>query len=107
NTTGGPLSLDAGLDFLTSPEAENFTIDFAPALLAIDLVIPASGYTGAIFTVTWDADAVQGSAGVGTLSLLTGAPGTPGLISASFTLGTPGFGPFCNSGTGSGANGNS
>ena len=110
NSTGAPIVLDAGLNFVTSPDPaiESFTIDFAAGLLALDLVIPTTGYTGPILQVSWHNDAVAGSYGVGELQLLAGVPADVPVLTAAFTLATPGgFGPFCDNGTGFGAGGNS
>ena len=107
NTSGSPIVLSGSLDFGTSPSDEHFTIDFAPELLALNLVIPTSGYTGPILVVSWNSDAVPGSFAVGELLLVARAPTTPRNKTASFTLGTPGFGPFCTSGSGVLASGNS
>jgi len=100
NTTGAPLALDAALDFTTSPHLEQFDIDFADEILALDLVIPSTGYTGPLFKVTWLGAAVPGSYGLGTLTLSSDTPADPLTQIAAFTLGSPGTGTFCNTGTG-------
>ncbi|MGH3054946.1 MAG: hypothetical protein ACRDL7_08225, partial [Gaiellaceae bacterium] len=100
NSTGAALALDASLDFGTSPELNQFYIDFADELVALDLVIPAAGYTGPIFKVSWLLSAGAGSFGQGELVLASDAPADPLTQTAAFTLGTPGIGPFCTLGTG-------
>lgn len=100
NTSGAPLELSGGLSFTSSPELEQFDVDFSDELLALDLVIPTTGYTGPIFKVRWLANAAPGSFGAGAITLSAGVPAAPPTLAAAFSLGSPGAGPFCTSGTG-------
>lgn len=107
NDTGAPLAFDAGIDFGMSPESESFTIDFAAPFVGLNLVVPPGGYTGPIFTVAWAPNLQNGAFGVGRLELAGSGALSPSFVSAPFTLGTPGVGPFCARGTGFAGTGSS
>lgn len=94
NSSGSSLAIDANIGFTASPATQGFTVSFASAFLALNLVVPASGYTGPIFDVTWDSDVPSGTTGAGALEL--NAVADPGVVSAAFQLKTPGVGTFCS-----------
>ncbi len=96
NTSGHAITLDIQVEFLTSPESELWTLDLAPEFLALQLELPPGGYSGPLFTAGWDPSLTGGLYGVGRL-VLTDANGVDGVAAASFTLSTPGAGPFCTS----------
>lgn len=100
NTTGAPLPFDVGLDFGTAPQSEAFTINFAPEFAGLGLVVPPGGFTGPIFRITWGTAISGGTHGVGELQLVATGVDTPAVLTAPFSLTTPGAGPFCTSGTG-------
>lgn len=100
NTTGAPLPFDVGLDFGTAPETELFTVDFTPEFAGLGLQVPAGGYTGPIFRITWGSLVGGGTHGVGEIQLTATGVDTPAVVTAAFSLSTPGAGPFCIAGTG-------
>lgn len=100
NSTGAPLPIDLSLDFVAAPESEDFTIEFSPELLALDLIVPMSGYAGPIFNVTWGSGIALGTFASGELLLSAFDPADPSVLTAPFTLRTPGVGTFCTESTG-------
>ena len=100
NTSGSSIAIDAGIDFIASPETEGFTISFSSGLIALGLVIPPGGYSGPLFDVTWASTVSSGTSGSGSIELNTGASVAPSVVSAPFQLKTPGVGTFCPQGTG-------
>lgn len=96
NTSGSDLAIDANIGFTASPATQGFTVSFASAFLALNLVVPASGYTGPIFDVTWDSDVPSGTTGAGALELNAVGAANPAVVSAAFQLKTPGVGTFCS-----------
>ncbi|MFN8548730.1 MAG: FlgD immunoglobulin-like domain containing protein [Candidatus Eisenbacteria bacterium] len=99
NSTGVALPIDANLGFVLSPETDLFTIDFAPAFLALNLVLPPAGYTGPIFTISWSTGVLPGTLGQGDIQLSTGDPADPLVLNASYSLRVPGVGSFCKEAT--------
>lgn len=100
NSTGGPLPIDVSLGFATSPASETFTIDFSEAFVALELVVPTSGYTGPIFQIRWHPDAVAGTFGEGELQLSAADPADPSVVLTPFSLRVPGIASFCREATG-------
>ncbi|MCC7140599.1 MAG: T9SS type A sorting domain-containing protein [Candidatus Eisenbacteria bacterium] len=95
NGSGGPLEIDAGLGFTLAPETDLFTLDFAPEFAALNLVLPAGGYTGPLFTVSWSTGVLPGTLGQGEFQLAALPPGDPGALTAPFAVHVPGIGVFC------------
>ena len=95
NGTGAALSIDAAIDFLASPESNDFEIVFSSGLAALGLLVPTTGCTGPLFEITWGAGVSGGTTAGGHLQLATSGPATPLELSIPFTLRTPGVGAFC------------
>lgn len=100
NTTGAPLPFDVGLDFGTAPRTEDFTVSFAPEFAGLGLVVPPGGFTGPLFRITWGSTVTGGTHGVGELQFAGTGVDTPAVVTAGFSLSTPGAGPFCTAATG-------
>lgn len=90
NGTGADLSLNGiALDFGTDPASSFYDVDFTNDFLNLGFVIPASGYNGSLFFVTWHPDATAGLMGTGLVRLDADIPATPSSISLPFSAGIP------------------
>ena len=99
NSTGVALPIDANIGFVLSPETDLFTIDFAPGFLALNLVVPPSGYSGPIFTISWSTGVLPGTLGQGDIQISAGDPADPLVLDATYSLRVPGVGSFCKEAT--------
>ena len=100
NTSGSSIAFDAAIDFLGSPATDDITITFSSGFLGLGLVVPTSGYSGALFDVTWGSSVSGGTSAVGHVQLNTAGAAIPKALNSAFTLRTPGAGSFCTQSTG-------
>jgi hypothetical protein len=74
NFTGNILDFqDIEVFFDTTPASSVYSIDFTQDFLAMNLEIPANGYTGSIFYLTWDQNAIGGLSGTGVVEMVPDA----------------------------------
>ena len=91
NTSGSDLTLDAAqLTFTTSVPTALYSKDYSDDFLSTLGIIPSSGYTGALFEITWGASVLPGSTGSGLFALTAGsADPTSQLVDFSASVPVP------------------
>src|SRR4051794_19265420 len=86
NSTGADLFLStANLTFDTTAPASSYTKGLSDEFLATLGIIPTSGYSGPLFSVTWQTGVSAGMTGLGTFSLTAEDPAFPSIVTSPFS----------------------